>query len=129
MRAILLSITATFVFTLVFASTALAGGDAKKGEAVFNNKKLGQCSVCHKITAKKKVGPGLAGTKDRHTDSWMKKYLKDPQKVWTENDDETKEMKTRLKKTNKKKTAMKLKYKAKFTDEILEDLIAYLKTL
>ena len=129
MRAILLSITATFVFTLVFASTALAAGDAEKGKAVFNDKKLGQCSVCHNITAKKKVGPGLAGTKDKHTDAWLKKYLKDPQKVWVENDDETKEMKTRLKKTKKKKTAMKLKYKKKFTDENLDDLIAYLKTL
>ncbi len=129
MRVIIISIAATFVFSLVFASTALAGGDAKKGKATFNNKKLGQCSVCHKITAKKKVGPGLAGVKDRHTDSWLKKYLKDPQKVWSENDKETQELKKRMKKTKKKKTAMKLKYKSKFTDEIIEDLIAYLKTL
>ena len=50
--------TATVLMTTIFAGTALAAGDAKKGKKVFN-----KCKTCHIVeaTGTKKIGPPLAG--------------------------------------------------------------------
>jgi len=128
MRRILsIFMVAAFTLAVGFATAAYAGGDAAAGKALFGNKKKGGCKTCHKTTAKKLVGPGLKGIMSKHSDGWMKKWLANPQKTWEENDKETAEMKTRLKRVGKKKTRMKTKGKLSGAD--VDDLVAYLKTL
>ena len=128
MRKVLSVLTMTaFALTLGFATAAYAGGDVAAGKALFNNKKKGGCKVCHKITEKKLVGPGLKGVSGRHSEGWMKKWIADPMGMWTAGDKETEEMKVRLKRVGKKKTRMKPKGKLSADD--VDNLIAYLKTL
>ncbi len=117
-----------FVVTIVagLSSTAFAG-DAAMGKSIYEDKKAGNCKMCHKITDKKGVGPGLKGVSARYSDGWMKKWLKDPQAVWEENDAETQGLRKLMKKEKRKKTAMKMK--KKLSDEEIDNLIAYLKTL
>ncbi|NBT76485.1 MAG: cytochrome c family protein [Betaproteobacteria bacterium] len=51
-----------FAIAGVASSTALAAGDAAKGEKVFS----GECSDCHSVTAgKNKKGPSLNGVNGR----------------------------------------------------------------
>jgi len=122
------TIMALFVIAIVagFSSTAFAG-DADAGKSIYEDKKAGNCKMCHKTTGKKLVGPGLKGVSARNSDEWLKKWLTDPQATWEENDAETQELRKRMKKQKKKKTAMKMK--KKLSDEEIDHLIAYLKTL
>ncbi len=121
-------ILALFTITIVAGlSSAAFAGDAAVGKSIYEDKKAGNCKMCHKTTEKKLVGPGLKGVSARYSDGWMKKWLTDPQAVWEENDAETQELKKRMKKQSKKKTAMKMK--KKLSDEEIDNLIAYLKTL
>lgn len=115
------------VLCVGIAPNAFAGGDAAAGKSLFNNKKKGGCKTCHKITAKKLVGPGLIGVMGRHSEAWIRKWVDNPQKVWEENDTETAEMKKLLKREGKKKTRMKPKGKLSGAD--IDILVAYLKTL
>ena len=126
MRVILVAIAAMFTVATGLSSVALAG-DAANGEKLFNDKAKGQCSVCHNTSGKKKVGPGLAGVSSRFSDGWLVKWLMDPQGVWEANDAETQKMKESVKKTKKKKTAMKLKNK--LSQQQAEDIVAYMKGL
>ncbi len=126
-RVLSIFMVAAFTLAIGFSTAAYAGGDAAAGKALFNNKKKGGCKTCHKITAKKLVGPGLKGVMGKHSEGWMHKWLTDPKKTWEENDSETAEMKTRLKRVGKKKTRMKVKGKLSSAD--VDNLIAYLKTL
>lgn len=91
----------------VGATMAVAGS---AGEKVFKKK----CKACHAITAKKKMGPGLAGIFGKDTkiagkmdEAGLKAWLKDPKAV------------------NKKAKMPKTKLK----DQQLADVIEYLKTL
>ncbi len=115
------------VLCVGFAPNAFAGGDAAAGKSLFNNKKKGGCKVCHKTTAKKLVGPGLKDVKSRHTEGWMKKWIADPNGMWTAGDKETEEMKVRLKRVGKKKTRMKPKGKLSSAD--VDNVVAYIMTL
>lgn len=121
-------ILALFIVTMVagLSSTAFAG-DAATGKSIYEAKKVGNCKMCHKTTAKKLVGPGLKEVSKRHSDEWLKKWLNNPQATWEENDTETQELKKRMKKEKKKKTSMKMK--KKLSDEQIDHLVAYLKTL
>ena len=114
---------AAFALTFGFSSSAFAG-DAAKGQSLFGG--AGKCKTCHKIDDKKLVGPGLAGTKDKHKAEWLKKWVADPQGTWTANDPETAELKKRVNKESKPKTAMA---PGKLTDAEIDDVIAYLLTL
>lgn len=97
---------------------------AGSGEALYNKK----CKACHKISAKKKVGPGMAAISKRPgiSKEWVKKWLADPQKVWTENEGYTVTMKKALRKTKKKRTAMKLKGKFKLNPEDIDPIVDYI---
>jgi len=115
----------TFALVIAFGLGGLAfAGDAGNGKKLFNGK--GKCKTCHKTSAKKKVGPGLKGIMSRVDEAWMKKWLHDPQGTWAANEGYTAELRKKLKKTKKKKTAMKIK---KLSDSEIADIIAYLKTL
>lgn len=78
------------------------------GKFIFNNAAKGDCIACHRVTAEKFVGPGLAGLGTLHSRAWVEKWLADPQKVWDENDAETLEMRKRLGAETRKFTAMKM---------------------
>lgn len=112
-------------FAGVAVPFAAAAEDVENGKAIYSGG--AQCAVCHKITAEKQVGPGLAGNAALHTDAWLKKWIADPQKTWEENDAETLEMKKRLKKEKTPATAMKRR--KLLSDADICDLVAYLKTL
>lgn len=105
-------------------STSAFAGDAGKGKGLFEG--AGKCKTCHKTDATKLVGPGLAGVKDRHTEGWLKKWIGGPQAVWDANDSEVAELKKRVGKEGKPKTAMA---PGKLTDAEIDDVIAFLKTL
>ncbi len=118
-----LALVMTVAFAL--ASVAAAGGDAANGDNLFIDKKK-KCKICHKLTEKKKVGPGLKGVTKKRSEAWLIKWMTDSQKTWEENDAETQEMKKWKKgRAAKKKTKMK-GYK-KLSDQEVADLIAFLK--
>ena len=111
----------------VFVTVFLIGGVpamAGEGEALFKKK----CKACHKISAKKKVGPGMQdiSKKPGITKEWLKSWLEDPQKVWEANEGYTVTMKKALKKTKKKRTSMKLKGKFKVNPEEIDPIVDYI---
>ena len=116
------------ILTALYANTASAAGDAKKGKKVFN-----KCKACHAVkVGKNKTGPSLAGIvgKKAGTVEGYKKYkgLKGADWVWDEAnlDGWLKNPKKWLKAKNGNKSRMV--YKLKNTEK-RADLIAYLKTL
>lgn len=118
-----------FALSVGLATSVFAIGVAENGKKLFHNKRKAQCSVCHDITEKKKVGPGLAGVMKRQSEEWVRSFIKDPRKVWAENNDETQKMRKRNNGTKKKKSTMTAKHRKRYTDEDIEDIIAYFKTL
>ncbi len=122
----------TLVMTVAFAlaSVAVAGGDAANGEKLFNDKKK-KCKICHKLTEKKKVGPGLKGVTKKRSEAWLIKWMTNSQKTWEENDAETQEMKKWPtmygKKSRDGKPKTKMKGYGKLSDQEVADLIAFLK--
>ncbi len=121
-KSILLLISC-FIFINLTSISSFA--DTKKGKKIFKSKS-GNCKKCHKLNEETKVGPGLKGMFDRYSEDWLRKWLKDPQGTWKENDPETQKMKKRLGKENKKETLMKLP-KGGLTDEQVNDLFDFLK--
>lgn len=124
MKSLVLTIAMAFALVLGVSSIALAG-DAGKGKALFEG--AGKCKTCHKLTADKLVGPGLAEVSKRIPDeAWLKKWILDSQAVWDGKDATVEALKARAGKAGKPKTAMKA---GKLTDAEVDDVIAYLKTL
>ena len=78
---ILKSMVFAMLITFSFSAVAVAGGDATNGEKLFNSK-IYKCKVCHKLTAKKKVGPGLKGVTSSRSEDWLTKWLTDPTNTW-----------------------------------------------
>jgi len=123
-----------FVVLLAFVSvfTACSGGvkhpvSDPSGKQLFFSRTRGGCAVCHKITEKKFVGPGLAGVSKKHSDEWLTAWIKDPRTVWSENNPETVKMKKRLGKEDKELPGMKLL--KPLSDREANALVKYLKTL
>ena len=113
--------------TALFASSAIAAGDAKKGKKVFN-----KCKACHTVKANKhKIGPSLAGIvgRDAGKAAGFKKYkgLKTADWKWDEAalDGWLKNPKKWLKAKNGNKSAMVYKLKK---EKDRANLIAYLKS-
>ena len=125
MKMKMLVLTIAMAFALVMGISAVAmAGDAEKGKSVFNG--AGKCKACHKTDDKKLVGPGLAGVSKLYDDAWLKGWILDPQGVWAAGDPKVEDMKKRLNKTGKPKTAMA---PGKISPEDADDIVAYLKTL
>tara|TARA_B100001964_G_scaffold144619_1_gene159280 strand:+ start:557 stop:793 length:237 start_codon:yes stop_codon:yes gene_type:complete len=74
------------LIVLVSTGMAAGAGDAVNGAKLWKMKK---CNNCHKLTEKKKVGPGVKGVTKKRSEGWQTKWLKDPQATWEENDAET----------------------------------------
>src|SRR3989338_5306863 len=121
------SILSLLAFAGILMSYSFASADAAKGEEIFNNAKVGNCKTCHNINDKKKVGPGLKGVTDRQPKEWLKKWIADPQAVWDTNGPEVQDLKKRMNKVDKPKTAMKPA--SKLAPEQVTDVIDYLATL
>lgn len=108
---------------LFLGGTALAA-DATNGKRLYDGK--GRCATCHRLDAKKMVGPGMAGLLDRRTEGWLTAWLKDPQAVWSANDAETRALKKEVGRATAPKTKMRV---PNFSDADVADIVAYLKTL
>ncbi|MEK6545275.1 MAG: cytochrome c [Nitrospinota bacterium] len=121
------SILSLLAFAGILMSYSFASAEAAKGQEVFNNTKVGNCKTCHDIGDKKKVGPGLKGVTDRQPKEWLMKWIADPQAVWDANDEHVQDLKKRMNKVNKPKTAMKPA--TKLAPEQVADVIDYLATL
>lgn len=59
----------------------------KTGEELFNSK----CTSCHKLSAEKGIGPGLAGITDRRRPEWVMNMLLNPMEM-TQKDSLAKEL-------------------------------------
>ncbi|MFQ5763826.1 MAG: c-type cytochrome [Rhodospirillales bacterium] len=111
------------------SGSALAAGDAKKGEKVFK-----KCKACHsaKKGGKHKVGPNLFGVVGRKagTAKGFKRYKGMKGADWTWDEALLKEYLANPKKFTKKRTGKKstMAFKLK-KDSDKDDVIAYLKTL
>ena len=51
--------------------------EAVKGQLAFQSK----CLACHSIGQGKKLGPDLAGVTKRRNEAWLKRWLKEPEKM------------------------------------------------
>ena len=111
--------------SIVFVSAGMAagGGNSSNGEKLWKSRK---CNICHKLTEKKKVGPGVKGVTKKRSEGWLVKWLKDPQTTWEENDAETRDLR-KWKKGLEKAKKTKMKVKKKLTDQEVADLIAFMK--
>jgi cytochrome c551/c552 len=58
------------------------GMAAETGQNIFQN----MCTACHTIGKGKLVGPDLAGVTSRREESWLKRQIKEPDRLVAEND-------------------------------------------
>jgi mono/diheme cytochrome c family protein len=58
------------------------GKAAETGQEIFQS----TCTACHTIGKGKLVGPDLAGVTSRREESWLKRQIKEPDRLLAEND-------------------------------------------
>ena len=72
-----------YIFVLLlFISLVIIGSSVKAGDSpsielgrrIFKQR----CSVCHKTTDQRLVGPGLKGVMERRDEAWVDKWLQNP---------------------------------------------------
>jgi sulfur-oxidizing protein SoxX len=103
---------------LLASSLAFAGDNAdlvKKGEKIFNTKKIGNCLACHDANGKKIEGPGTLGPKLQNLSLWPEQALYD--KIY---DPYT---------TNPTSAMPPFGKNGVLTDEEIKAVVAYLKTI
>ena len=106
-------------------------GDAREGEKVVLNRRLGNCLSCHEIGALKKeefhgeVGPSLDGTGGRWDAAALRMILVDPKKVFT---DET-VMPAFYRVAGLNRVRPEFQDKPILTAQQVEDVVAFLTTL
>ena len=63
-------------------------GPVKQGKAVEAGQKIFQnnCAACHTIGKGKLLGPDLAGVTSRREEGWLKRQIKDPDRLIAEKD-------------------------------------------
>ncbi len=63
-------------------------GLIKQGEAAETGQQIYQslCAACHTIGKGKLVGPDLAGVTSRREEGWLKRQIKEPDRLLAEND-------------------------------------------
>jgi len=74
---------------LLLGATALVfstNSSAQDGSQLFTT----NCAVCHKTSAAKLVGPGMAGITDKRSKEWLKSWIKDSQKLIASGDADAK---------------------------------------
>ena len=103
-----------------------AWADADAGKAYFTSIEGGNCKSCHYTNDRRMVGPGLADVTRLHTEEWLHLWLKDPQGTWQAEHPETLDLKSRTRKQRSRATSC---VKKPMTDEQMDDLLDFLKTL
>lgn len=68
------------IFHLLLFTTIIA--TANTGETIFKQK----CTACHTIGKGKLVGPDLKGVTTRREETWLKRQIKEPDKMIAEKD-------------------------------------------
>ncbi len=63
---------ASLSFLLLFSTQAFSQGDPAKGKKLFGS----LCMSCHKLEGKM-VGPPLGGIEEKHTNEWLKAWIRD----------------------------------------------------
>ncbi len=67
---------------LAHSQAAAASGPAQEGKKLFTEK----CTACHTIGKGKLIGPDLSGVTARREESWLKRQIKEPQRMIAEKD-------------------------------------------
>ncbi|MFQ5873250.1 MAG: c-type cytochrome [Dehalococcoidia bacterium] len=124
MRRTLLSLLGGLLAPALWVSVAWA--DAETGDAYFRSVEGGNCITCHSTGSKRLIGPGMENVTKRHSDVWLRLWLKNPQALWSSDHPETLELKSRVHKTRVKVTSCQ---KKPMTEEQIGDLLDFLKTL
>ena len=117
------------VFILVFAalifglpidlrsdqnSGSSQAGTPSKGKTVFENLCLG----CHTIGEGPETGPDLKGVTERRSFKWLKEFIKNPEKMFSENDPTAKKLLTEY-------GGLKMPVLG-LSDEQIDDVLAYI---
>jgi len=76
------SLTLLLAATFSLAQAAPRFQDAANGEAIFKAK----CAACHTVGGGKLVGPDLQGVTTRRDAAWLRRWLKEPDRVLAEGD-------------------------------------------
>lgn len=115
---LLLAFASLFSLQMIGPGQAAPPGQlAREGEALFR----GKCAACHTIGGGKLVGPDLQGVTTRRELAWLRRWIKEPDKVLAEGDP----IATRLFKEFNNVPMPNLR----LTDEQVDALIAYLQSL
>lgn len=114
-------ILAALVFSLPLdlrsdqSSGASQAGNASKGKRIFEN----QCLGCHTIGEGPETGPDLKGVTERRPYKWLKAFIKNPEKMFSENDPTAKKLLTEY--GGLKMPSLGL------SDEQIDDVLAYIR--
>ncbi len=100
--------------------------DAERGKKYFDDVQGGNCRACHLEDDTKLVGPGLGDLMVRHSEEWVRMFIRDPQNTWETDHPETIELKKRVRGSKRQYARCK---KAPMTAETEDDLIDFFKTL
>ena len=114
----LLSVSLLHIFLASFpaqSQAAAAPASAREGQKIFVEK----CTACHTIGKGKLVGPDLLGVTTRREESWLKRQIKEPDRMIAEKDPIVMEL---LKESNNVPMIP-----LGLTDEEVEAVIAYFK--
>lgn len=114
----ILTVVLVSLVSLTLSGPALSSSSTN-GKKLFNSFAKGKCKMCHNTSSAKKVGPGLAGVKNRiakgaaHngiklTPAVIGRIIRDPKSV---------------------SPGAKMPANKKLTDREIKDIVKYLKTL
>lgn len=90
-------------------------GTASKGKNIFEN----LCLSCHTIGEGPETGPDLKGVTERRSYRWLKEFIKNPEKMFSENDPTAKKLLTEY--AGVKMPGLGL------SDEQTDDVLAYIR--
>ncbi len=119
----ILSLGSVLVWAL---AVSIAWADPESGKEFFRSIQGGNCKTCHYTNSLRLVGPGMENVTRRHTDEWLRLWLKDSQETWRSDHPETVELKERVRKTRVGATSCQ---KGEMTEVQLGDLLDFLDTL
>ncbi|WP_246201974.1 c-type cytochrome [Sneathiella aquimaris] len=125
MKSSMLLACGTAIVMTLAASTAMAAGDAKKGEKVFK-----KCKACHTVDegGKNKIGPNLFGVVGKkagtHDGFKYSKAMKEADITW-----DAATLDAFLKKPKKYLKGTKMSFAGLKKDSQRQNVIAYLETL
>ena len=101
---------------LAHSQPAPAAASVQQGQKLFTQK----CTACHTIGKGKLIGPDLSGVTTRREESWLKRQIKEPQRMIAEKDPIVMEL---LKESNNVPMVP-----LGLSDAEVESVIAYLKS-